>query len=92
LIKGDSLPAGVSYVVFDDAVNSGVSQLVKWLQQTLGVAADSVLGPAALGAIKAYPSHDRLVDAICHCRLAFLKVLKTWKTFGKGWAARVAGV
>lgn len=32
------------------------------------------------------------IDEICNKRLAFMKSLKTWKTFGKGWAARVADV
>lgn len=92
LAKCDLMPAGVSYVVFDGAVNSGVAQSVKWLQRALGVAADGVVGNATLAAIQNYGNMDRLVDAICDRRLAFLKALKTWKTFGRGWASRVAAV
>ncbi|WP_434733771.1 glycoside hydrolase family 108 protein [Rhizobium sp. YTUHZ044] len=92
LAKCDLLPAGVSYVVFDGAVNSGVAQSVKWLQRALGVMADGVVGNATLAAIQNYGNMDRLIDAICDRRLAFLKALKTWKTFGKGWASRVAAV
>jgi lysozyme family protein len=92
LVKGDSLPAGVSYVVFDGAVNSGVSQSVKWLQRALGVPADGVIGPQTLNAARSHENYDALIDKICDLRLAFLKALKTWKTFGKGWARRVEGV
>ena len=92
LIKGDSLPVGVSYVVFDGAVNSGVSQSVKWLQRALGINADGVIGPQTINAAKDHPNHDRLIADICERRMAFLKALKTWSTFGKGWKARVDGV
>lgn len=92
LAKCDQLPAGVSYVVFDGAVNSGVAQSVKWLQRALGVTADGVIGNATLAAVQSFGDMDRLVDAICDRRLAFLMALKTWKTFGKGWGARVADV
>ncbi|ACL57894.1 hypothetical protein [Methylobacterium nodulans] len=33
-----------------------------------------------------------LVTALCDSRLTFLRSLKGWPTFGKGWAKRVAGV
>jgi lysozyme family protein len=92
LAKCDQLPAGVSYVVFDGAVNSGVSQSVKWLQRALGVTPDGIAGNATIAAVQNYGDMDRLVDAICDRRLSFLKALKTWKTFGKGWASRVASV
>jgi lysozyme family protein len=93
-VRGDDLPAGVDLVVFDGAVNSGPLQSVKWLQAALGgnVRIDGVLGEASLAAVKAHPDHDALVAAICAIRLRFLKALKTWSTFGRGWAARVAHV
>jgi lysozyme family protein len=93
LAKCDQLPVGISYVVFDGAVNSGVSQSIKWLQRALGVVAvDGVIGNSTLAAVRNYGNMDRLVDAICDRRLAFLKALRTWKTFGRGWASRVASV
>ena len=39
----DKFPAGVSYVVFDGNVNSGVKQSVLWLQRALGVNADGIV-------------------------------------------------
>lgn len=96
LIDGDILPPGVDYVVFDGAVNSGVSQSIKWLQRALGDSSasrvDGVLGPMTLDAVINYADHDELIAQICDRRLTFLKALKTWKVFGKGWAARVSQV
>lgn len=95
-VKGDLLPAGVDYVLFDGAVNSGPGQSIKWLQRALGPLytgkVDGVMGMATLTALKAVNNHDALVDRICNHRLAFLKALKTWRVFGKGWNARVAEV
>lgn len=92
LIKGDRLAPGVSYVVFDGAVNSGVSQSVKWLQRALGVKADGVVGNETISALHSNQDHDRLIARILELRMAFLKALTTWKHFGKGWTARVNGV
>lgn len=92
VIRGDELPDGIDYVVFDGAVNSGPSQSVKWLQRALGLTADGHLGESTLRAANDHPDHDALVNAICDRRLAFLKALRTWPTFGKGWGRRVAEV
>lgn len=88
----DKLPAGVSYVVFDGNVNSGVKQSVTWLQRALGLKADGIVGPATIAAANDHPNHDQLIADILAIRLKFLKSLKTWPTFGKGWAARIADV
>lgn len=32
------------------------------------------------------------INALCDARMAFLRALKTWPTFGKGWERRVSGV
>lgn len=90
LIQGDKLPAGIDFVVFDGAVNSGATQSVKWLQRALKMTrVDGDIGAATLGAIEAHPDHDLLIRDILDRRMYFLKALKTWKTFGKGWTSRV---
>ena len=91
-VKGDQLPEGVDFVVFDGAVNSGPGQSIKWLQRALGVEADGQLGMVTLGALDKVKNHDALVDRIIDRREAFLRALKTFKTFGKGWMARTAAV
>jgi len=95
-VKGDQLPAGVDYVVFDGAVNSGPKQSVIWLQRALGPLytgrIDGVIGLGTIAAVQSCNNHDALIDRICDQRLAFLAHLKTWPTFGRGWRARVAEV
>lgn len=44
----DKLPWPISYLVFDAAVNSGVSRGVRWMQQGLGLKQDGIVGPASI--------------------------------------------
>lgn len=90
-VRGDDLPAGVDYAVFDYAVNSGISRASRQLQTCVGSAADGVIGPRTVAAAQK-TAPVALIDCICDNRLAFLKGLKTWPTFGKGWGRRVADV
>jgi lysozyme family protein len=90
-VKGDDLPDGVDYATFDFAVNSGPSRAAKYLQTVVGVPEDGVIGPATLDAVRA-KSAATVLYALCDARLAFLKRLPTWGTFGTGWASRVASV
>jgi lysozyme family protein len=98
IAKLDKLAPGVSYVVFDGNVNSGVAQSIKWLQralQAMGLyqgAIDGLIGQGTILAAGGVNDNDSLVAAILERRLAFLKALKTWKYFGKGWSARVSSV
>lgn len=89
-VRFDDLPAGIDLVVFDAAVNSGPAQAAKWLQRALGgLVVDGVIGPATLLAASAAPDRVKVIMAICARRRAFLRALKTWPTFGKGWTRRV---
>jgi len=90
-VRGDDLPDGLDYCLFDLAVNSGVSRAAKFLQAACGVAQDGNIGPATLAAVATFHPRD-LSTAICEKRLAFLQALPTWNTFGKGWNKRVAEV
>lgn len=90
-IKGDNLPVGVDYCVFDAAVNSGVGRASRWLQTAVGVEPDGSLGPKTFAAVEIL--HPKLLIArYCEQRLAFLHRLGTWETFGRGWERRVKEV
>lgn len=90
-IKGDDLPTGVDYVVFDAAVNSGPGRAAKWLQACVGVEPDGGIGPKTLAAVNAFDT-NQLIEDYAKRRLSFLMDLQTWDTFGKGWGRRVAEV
>lgn len=87
-VRGDELPAGVDFAVFDFGVNSGVSRAVKYLQGIAGVPADGVIGPVTLGAIRDLPP-GQIINKLFDRRLNFLQRLRTWRFFGRGWGRRV---
>lgn len=90
-VHGDQLPSGVDYCCFDFAVNSGVNRASRYLQRAMGLMEDGDIGPLTLAAASA-ESPQSLVEKVCNYRLAFLRQLKTFDHFGKGWTARVVEV
>ena len=90
-VRGDELPEGVDYIVFDTAVNSGPGRAVKFLQECVGTTADGVIGPKTLAAVQTM-GPQKLIAAYAKKRLDFLAALPTWDAFGKGWSRRVAEV
>jgi lysozyme family protein len=50
-VKGDQLPPGVDYAVFDYGVNSGVVRAARVLQRIVGVEQDGKIGPTTLVAM-----------------------------------------
>ena len=87
-VSADDLPAGVDYAVYDFAVNSGPARAAKFLQEVVGVSADGIIGEQTLAAVSdADPA--AVIDQLCSNRLAWLKRLKHFKTFGRGWTRRV---
>ncbi len=91
VIRGDDLPAGVDYAVFDFAVNSGTGRAAKTLQSIVGSPADGAIGPNTLAAVRGKPA-ALTIGLLCDERQHFLERLPAFATFGKGWTARVARV
>jgi lysozyme family protein len=91
MIRGDDLPHGVDYVAFDTCVNSGPKRAAIILQEAVNANPDGSIGPMTLRAVQSQPS-DVLVKDYCARRLAFMKSLPTWETYGKGWERRVKEV
>jgi lysozyme family protein len=90
-VKGDDLPNGVDYAVFDFAINAGPGRAKKTLQTALGVTADGGIGPGTLAAIQAADAAD-LLQKFSDAKTSFYQGLPTFQTYGKGWLKRVAEV
>lgn len=90
-IRGDDLPDGLDYAVFDYAVNSGPGRAAMALQRLVGAADDGEIGPLTLAAVAKRKPAD-LINALCDERMALLRRLSTFPVFGKGWMSRVSGV
>lgn len=88
-MQAEVLPADIRYIVFDGAVNSGITQSAKWLQRACGVKDDGVIGPQTIRAANSLTS-DGLKRRILGQRLRFMATLANWPAFGRGWANRIA--
>lgn len=91
LIQGDKLPAGVDAAVFDYAVNSGATRASRALQSAIGQRVDGNIGNATLATVMDM-GEIVTIEALCDERMAFLRRLKTFSTFGRGWTRRVNDV
>ena len=87
-VKGDDLPQGVDFVVFDMAVNSGPGRAARMLQAAVGATPDGAIGPRTLAAVAAQDP-ETLIATYQKNRQHFLEALPTFATFGKGWTRRV---
>lgn len=90
-VRGDDLPAGVDYAVFDAAINSGPGRAAKWLQTAVGAVPDGFIGAGTLAKVASMDA-SAIIEKYQTARLAFMQSLPTWDTFGKGWGRRVTEV
>jgi lysozyme family protein len=91
-MHGNELPPGLDYTVFDFGVNSGPSRAIRMLQTMIGANPDGDYGPATAKALNDYINKHGLENTIRKYntgRRNFLKTLKTFWKYGKGWIARV---
>ena len=90
-IRADELPSGLDLCLFDYGVNSGPATAVRKLQGAIGRPPTGKLNDGDLRLISTHPTVE-LISEYCALRMSFLRRLKTWPVFGKGWTARVARV
>ena len=90
-VRGDELPAGISYLCFDFAVNAGAGRAIKTLQSAVGVTPDGGFGPMTMAAVQAIDPVT-LIERFSAEKVVFYRSLSTFATFGNGWLNRVADV
>jgi lysozyme family protein len=90
-VRGDELPMGLDYLMFDFAVNAGAGRAIKTLQTAVGVTPDGGFGPMTMAAVQATDPVD-LIERFSQAKEDFYRSLNTFPTFGKGWLNRVADV
>jgi len=89
-VRGDDLPSGLDYMMFDFAINAGPGRAVKLLQESVGEKADGVLGPISMSTIKVMPI-NQLVERFSDTKRKFYQGLNN-PTYEHGWLARVDAV
>jgi len=90
-VRGDELPVGLDYLVFDFGVNAGPGRAIKVMQSAVGVTPDGGFGPLTLAAVQAIDPVE-LIEKFSQAKEDFYRSLGTFATFGKGWLNRVADV
>ena len=90
-VRGDELPIGLDYLLFDFAVNAGAGRAIKTLQSAVGVTPDGGFGPMTMAAVQAIDPKE-LIERFSQAKEDFYRSLPTFATFGRGWLNRVAAV
>jgi lysozyme family protein len=94
-VRGDELPMGVDYMVFDFAVNSGITQSSKTIQRCVDAVPDGIIGIKTLESIKKRNPHV-IASEFRKAKETFYKNLVDQKPhlkkFLNGWMNRIVQV
>lgn len=82
------LPAQLAVMHFDAAVNHGVGNAARMMQEALGVVVDGEIGPQTLAAVRSQAVGE-VVARYADIRRARYRSLHHFWRFGRGWLRRV---
>lgn len=87
------LNEGLLSLVVDSAVHSGPLTAIKWLQQSVGVHDDGLIGPVTQAAV-AKSAHDEIYRQVLRRRMehiaSILQRRPSQRAFAAGWIRRLA--
>jgi lysozyme family protein len=92
-IQGDKIKQyAIAAVIFDQAINRGVSAAVKQAQKVLGLQADGKVGPVTLATLNGVKDTDFVPKYLAESVNAYKAIVAnnpTQSVFLKGWLSRV---
>ena len=86
---GPLLPWPINLLVFDYAVNSGVSRAVRALQLALRVPNDGIVGPKTAAAAAERVRDKEWLGLFLADRVLYMSILSNWPQNKRGWLKRL---
>lgn len=87
-ILGDLLPAGPDLIAFDCAVNQGPGVAARFLQLSVNVTPDGLVGPRTIAALSIADPVE-VIGRVSDFRRARYRQSADFARFGEGWLRRV---
>lgn len=87
-VRGDEMPKGLDFILWDVAVNHGPYDAKVWLQSAIGAVSDGKLGPRTMARL-AKKDAVEVIKEVCALRGNDYARLKTVSVHGKGWYRRL---
>jgi lysozyme family protein len=88
----NNMPPRLAALHFDGCINHGVGRMAKFVQTTVGAAADGDIGPATIALIQ-QQDEITLCNAVCDARVAYYNAIVAKRPdqgkYLKGWLRRV---
>lgn len=91
-VKGDEIPYSMAIVLFDQAVNRGVSTVVKQAQKILGITQDGIAGPQFVLSIKKLSESNFIGAFLSESEKSYRSIASnnpSQNVFLNGWLNRV---
>lgn len=87
-VRGDEMPKGLDFILWDIAVNHGPHDAKVWLQAAIGAASDGIIGPRTMKRLATKNVED-VIKEVCALRANNYARLKAVSVYGKGWYRRL---